>query len=290
MLKSLLTLALLSSLVFNTSAQDNSEVYLLDIEESEGLIKLKNPLNISKREGYDNQPFFHPQKPILYYSSRINGQTDIFSYNYSTAYTRQITFTTDYEYSPNVIPGNLYLSCIVQREKTGYQDLVKYNLNNPLKSRLILKSKDIGRVGYQTWLSNTTFLAFILGSPHKLHYFDLKNNTNKVVADNIGRSLQIIPNKNRASFVQGENKQFFIKSFDPKTKAIETIAESDSTSEHFHVWTSKGMLLESVNQGIKYFEPSEKVWKELALPANMPKAKISRMAIHGNKMAVVVDE
>ncbi|MEO1254394.1 MAG: steroid delta-isomerase, partial [Bacteroidota bacterium] len=64
---------LISILVFASSyfllAQPNTEVYLFDISyDKRGLPQsVKNPINISQNEGYDNQPAFWPDgKSILY--------------------------------------------------------------------------------------------------------------------------------------------------------------------------------------------------------------------------------
>ena len=39
-------------------AQPNTEVYLFDLDRTDGKINLSNPKNISNNEGYDNQPSF----------------------------------------------------------------------------------------------------------------------------------------------------------------------------------------------------------------------------------------
>ena len=49
-------------------AQNSTEVYLLDLSEKAGKLALSNPRNVSNKPGYDNQPFFHPTRALLYYT------------------------------------------------------------------------------------------------------------------------------------------------------------------------------------------------------------------------------
>jgi Tol biopolymer transport system component len=109
-MKKLFALLLVSNLLF---AQNGTEIFLLDISESGGNITLLNPKNITNRKGYDNQPFFHPNQPLLYYTAMQDGQTDIWSYNLKTGVGLQITNTIDSEYSPTVTPDKKYLSWVV---------------------------------------------------------------------------------------------------------------------------------------------------------------------------------
>jgi hypothetical protein len=283
-------LFLLLLLGFNSLAQNATEIFLCDFSEQNGNIILTNPKNITERVGYDNQPFFHPKKDFIYYSARENDQTDIWVYNYKTGVRTKFTNSIDSEYSPTIVPGEEFLSCIVQRKSTGYQDLVIFPLVKSTKSEIILKSEIVGRVGYQAWLSENNYITFILGEPHKLVYRDLKSKKDTVIATKINRSLHKIPSQNSFSFVQEVENKSIIKSFDVKTKQVKTLAESNSDSEHFNVWTESGILLESYESGIRFFRNSSQKWDEVDLPSNLPKKRISRMAIKDHKIALVLEE
>jgi hypothetical protein len=275
---------------FSTFAQNNTEIFLCDYSDQNGNIILTNPKNITERVGYDNQPFFHPTQELIYYSARDNDQTDIWTYNYRTGARSRFTNSIDSEYSPTVIPGEDFLSCIVQRKSTGYQDLVKFPLKKSTIAEVILKSEVVGRVGYQAWMNENSFLTFILGEPHKLIYRDLKAKKDTLIASKINRSLHKIPGQDSFSFVQEVEGQSEIMTFDVKTKKVKTIAKSNSDSEHFNVWTSSGVLLESYNSGIRFFRNSSQKWDEVDLPSNLPQKRISRMAIKGYKIALVLEE
>lgn len=286
-MKKLFTLLLISTSLF---AQTDTEIYLLDISNSGDIFTLSNPKNITKRIGYDNQPFFHPTKPLLYYTAMSDGQTDIWSYNYKTRKSLQITKTIDSEYSPTVTPDQKYLSCIVQRKSNGDQDLVKYNIDNPTKTQIVFESQKTGKIGYQAWLNDNELITFVLGEVQTLHYQSLISKKDTIVAPNIGRSLHIIPKQNTFSYVQKIDKKWLVRSFNPSKNTITDIAESNPESEHYNIWTSNGILLESKNTEIYSYNTVTQSWVYVTLPENLPKKKISRMAVKGNKFAIVVEE
>ena len=62
------------------SAQEGTEIYLFDLQEQDGQITISNPLNISNKEGYDNQPSFTEDGTALLFSSFRDGQADISKY------------------------------------------------------------------------------------------------------------------------------------------------------------------------------------------------------------------
>lgn len=287
MKKTLLLLLLSASL----NAQNGTEIYLLDLSNSGGNLTLSNPKNITDRVGYDNQPFFHPDKPLIYYTAMQDGQSDIWSYNYKTGLRTQITKTIDSEYSPTVTPDKKSLSCIVQRKSNGDQDLVKYNINNPTETQIILESQKTGKIGYQAWLNENELITFVLGEPQTLHYQNIAIKKDTIIASNIGRSLHLIPKQKYFSFVQQIDKRWTIRFFNPIKNTITTIAEGNPDSEHYNAWTSDGnYILESKGAEIFCYDLALKQWKAVSLPDSLPKKKISRMAVKGNKIAVVIDE
>ena len=60
-------------------AQSNTEVFLYDLTNNNGVYKITNGKNISNNPGYDSQPHFYSKKSIVFASTR-NKQTDIAKY------------------------------------------------------------------------------------------------------------------------------------------------------------------------------------------------------------------
>jgi hypothetical protein len=275
----------------STQAQTNTDIYLLDLSMSAGRLTLSNPKNIMNKAGYDNQPFFHPSQPILYYVSMMaDKQTEVWSYNLKTEAHTQLTHTPDSEFSPTVIPGTTHLSCIVQRAATGDQDLVKYDLTKPANSTLILASQQTGKIGYQAWMSANELITFILGTPATLHYMNLAQGKDTLLVADIGRSLHRIPKQQAFSFVQKQGDKWLIRSYSPALNRLTDIAESQPGSTHYTAWTSDGVLLESRNNEIWRYNTRSKQWQPVQLPKGLPSKPISRLAVQGNKVAIVLDE
>ena len=81
-----------------------------------------------------------------------------------------------------------------------------------------------------------------------------------------------------------------IRAYDPARNVLTDIAESQTDSEHYHAWTSDGILLESEGNAIRSFNQVSNQWQSVVLPANFPKKKISRIAVQKGKIAIVIDE
>ena len=271
-------------------AQNGTEIYMLEIQKTTEGFKTKNPINISNRIGYDNQPSFHPSKSLIYFSSQNNGQTDIWSYNYKSKKLAQITNTEDSEYSPTVTPDQKYLSCIVQRKSNGDQDLVRFSIKNTEKSEIILESQKSGKIGYNTWSPDNKLITFVLGDPNSLQQFDINAKKGTVLGKNIGRSLHYVSAKNAFSFVEKDGETWKIKLLNPENQKISVYADALSESEQYNAWDKNGILFGSKNEGLYFFEEKTKSWKELTLPPNLPKNKISRLAIKDQYLVLVINE
>ena len=271
-------------------AQNGTEIYLLEIKKTSDGFKTQNPVNISNRSGYDNQPSFHPSKSLIYFSSQNNGQTDIWSYNYKSKKIIQITNTEDSEYSPIVTPNQKHISCIVQRKSNGDQDLVKFSIENPQKAEIVLESQKAGKIGYHAWSPDNELITFVLGEPNTLQLFKNQSKSGNILGKNIGRSLHYVSAKKEFSFVEKDGETWKVKLLDPKSHTISSYAEALVESEQYNTWDKNGILFGTKNEGLYFFEEKTKSWKALTLPQNLPKNKISRLAIKDQYLVLVINE
>jgi len=270
-------------------AQTGSEIYLFDLSSKKGSISLSNPVNATNHPGYDNQPFFHTDKPILYYASfNEEGRSDIKSYDYSNGKTISITQTNEREYSPTLTPDKKYLSCIIQRDN-GEQNLGKYPVNGGEAILLI----DNLTVGYHGWLDDDWVLLFILGDPMTLHLYNVKTKEDKIITENIGRSIHRIPKEDAMSFVHKQSaSEWQIKKFDNKTESISVIITTLSGREDL-AWTPDGTIIMSDGSKLFQYKPGKsKGWEEIATNFPAEVKGITRLAISadGKKLALVVSE
>lgn len=271
-------------------SQAGSEILLFDLSNKKGKLTLSNPKNITNHKGYDNQPSFHSKEPLIYYSSfNDDGRSDIKIYNYKTGETKSLTQTTEREYSPTLTPDDKFISCIIQRDN-GAQDLGKYPVEGGQPTVLI----DNLIVGYHAWLDQDRVMCFVLGEPQTLHVYNVKTKEDKIITDNIGRSLHRIPGKNAMSFVKKTTEtEWSVMQLDIETLAITKLIDTMPQREDL-CWLPEGRLIMSNGAKIYSINPAkEKDWTELELKSGNELLKsVTRLAINkkGDKLAVVVAE
>jgi hypothetical protein len=301
-MKNILAISLLI-IPFISFSQSGSEIYLFDIKTVNGQVIISNGKNITNHKGYDNQPSFHPSKPIIYYSSfDDSGRSDIKYYNYETNQTSNLTITHEREYSPTVTPDEKFISCIIQRDN-GDQDLAKYPIAGGKPIVLINHL----RIGYHSWIDENRLLLFVLDDSvhNSLHYYELDKNADTVIAENIGRSLHKIPGETAMSFVQKiTDSQYVIKKFDPNTGVITPVIYTFPNHDFFcwvaiHPPGNLKILLTSDGSKLFYYEinPKEEFkdrkWVPVKIESDAPMLKgLTRLATKfgDSKMTVVVSE
>jgi hypothetical protein len=272
--------------------QTGSEIFLFDLKVTNGQVILSNGTNITNHKGYDNQPFFHPSKPVIYYSSfNDSGRSDIKYFNYKKNKASNLTITQEREYSPTVTLDGKFISCIIQRDN-GAQDLGKYPIKGGQPEVLINDLK----VGYHAWADRDQLLLFVLGDSGRntLHYYNLATKKDTILANDIGRSLHKISGQNAMSFVQKvSDKKSEIKRFDPTTGAISNIVPTLDGQDHL-TWLRSDMLL--MSDGSKLFSYREGIdnsWQPVIVEGDISILKgVTRLATNtGNtKLAIVVSE
>jgi hypothetical protein len=289
-------LSIISFSMLCSSAQTGSEIYLFDLKQKDGLYIISNGTNITSHKGYDNQPFFHPTLPLIYYSSaNDSGRTDIKYYDYKKKETANLTLTNEREYSPTVTPDGRFISCIIQRDN-GAQDLGKYPIGGGAPVVLINNLK----VGYHAWIDKQSVLLFVLmdsSNAMGVYTFHDEDPTYIVLANNIGRSLHKIPGQNAMSFVQQKTaeKEAMIKRLDLVTGEISPIIIAFEGHD-FLTWLQNNTLLTSNGSRLISFH-ADFIKRVKPLPVtvegdgSMLKG-ITRLATNADntKLAVVVSE
>lgn len=265
-----------------------TEIYLLDLSISKKGISIANPVNITNHPGYDNQPFFHPDQPILYYTSaNTEGLTDLVEWNYETDTNRFITKTPEREYSPTVTPDKKFISCIIQRDN-GAQDLGQYPIagGDPV---VLINSLT---VGYHAWIDPDNLLLFVLGDTLTLQKFTLSTKKESILSTKIGRSLHQIPGTTAMSFVhKAWEDVWVIKKINPDG-TMEDLIHTVPGHEDL-AWTPDGKIIMSDGKQLFYYQPGKpQHWREIEMPPHMPVGAITRLAVSpaGNKIAIVVGE
>lgn len=272
---------------FFVFAQSNTEVYLFDILAEGNQLELANQRNISKNDGYDNQPSFYNDNQVLFASTR-NQQTDIASYNVRDAKVNWINDTGfGSEYSPTKIPNQKAISAI-RLDTTGLQRLYRYDFETGKNKELI---KDLV-IGYHTWYTKDLLVSAVLADGGlNLVVSNLKDNTNYTQQKNIGRSLHKIPNSDLISYISKENDVWEIKSIHPITGATQTIIQTIPEAEDM-CWLTNGTILMPKGNVIYAFNPkTDSTWRVFRIFKDADLSNITRIATNSTSslLALVSD-
>ena len=281
---------ILMALPFAAASQPGTEIFLFDLKKRHGAYWVENGRNITNRPGYDNQPFFHPDKPLLFFvSADGEGRTDIFNHDYNTGVQTQVTRTSEKEYSPTVTPDKKYISCIIQKDD-GAQDLGRYPIGGGAAGILI----DNLVVGYHAWIDDDRLAVFVLPRPFRLHLVDLTSDKDTVMAEDIGRSLNRVPDTDAISFVQKDGDEWTIRKLDGETGKMSVLTKSISTAEHDMAWTPDGNIIMSDGNKLFYWshQSADRTWTEIPFRKDRPVQSISRIAVsaNGKLIALVINE
>jgi dipeptidyl aminopeptidase/acylaminoacyl peptidase len=264
-----------------------TDVYLLNMKSRDGHFELGKPVNVTNREGYDNQPSFLPDgQCFLYTSIREDGQADIYKYDVADSSAIRVTQTPESEYSPTVTPDGRHFS-VVRVETDSTQRLWQFPLGG---GEPILILPDVKPVGYHAWGDAHTVALFVLGNPPTLQLADIPTGKAEAVSGNIGRSLHKVPRRNAISFVhKASENEWMIKQLDLKTRQVTPLVKTLPGSEDY-AWTPQGVLLMGRNSKLYKYDPAkDKEWQEIADFSDAGIKTITRLAVSpsGDRLALV---
>lgn len=283
----ILVALLLSVSTLGQNAPPSTDIYLLELSEQSGSVKVGKLINITEREGYDNQPsFMRDGRSILYTSIREGTQPDIYRYNIADKSTSRMTATVEGEYSPTVTPDGKFFS-VIRVEKDSTQRLWKFPIAGGEPTLVLERIKP---VGYHLWINDKSLALFILGSPNTLQIVELGTEKAETAASNIGRSLHRRPQQDKINFVRKiSDQEWIIEEMDVKTKKISSLTRTLPASEDF-VWTKTGTMLMAKGPKLYSLNPQkDKDWQEVADFSGSGLKSITRLAVspQGDRLAMV---
>jgi dipeptidyl aminopeptidase/acylaminoacyl peptidase len=272
-----------------TTPPPDTDIFVVELKSVAGKIEFSQPVNITHRVGYDNQPSFLPDgQTLLFTSQREGDETDIFRYDFKTGATTQLTHTPESEYSPTRMPGGKFFSVVrVEADKT--QRLWKFPLAGGDAASLVLEN--VKPVGYHLWLDARTLALFVLGDaktgqPNSLQLVTLDKTRPVAIEEStlhvqIGRSLQRVPRTPSSfSFVhKSAPNEWLIKIVDVQAHRTSTVTKALPGSEDL-AWLPDGSILMARDSKLFRFDPAhDQDWKEIADFASAGLHKITRLAL-----------
>jgi hypothetical protein len=250
-------------------AAPGTDVFLVEVRREAGQLLLGTPVNLTARPGYDNQPAFSLDGRSLYYS-RIgaDGHADVCRITLVDRARHCWETTPESEYSPADAPmGGV---SVVRVERDSTQRL--WRLREDADPELLLPN--LAPVGYYAWLDAGRVAAFVLGTPSTLVLADLRTRETRVLASDVGRSIQRAP-AGGISFLLREGAGWLVRRYDPGSGAILSVARGLEGSD-FHAWLPDGTLLMAARNQL--FAWQRGVWQEVAAFPDAAHQQISRVA------------
>ncbi|UCC75052.1 MAG: PD40 domain-containing protein [Gemmatimonadota bacterium] len=266
----------------------SSDIFLGTLQRAADRWQVADVINITDRDGYDNQPFFTPDgTALLYTSARDTSQTDIYQYDVATGTVTQVTHTPmASEYSPTVMPSGTEFSTI--HEDAARQQLWHFGLDGSDRGGLL---DALSPVGYHAWGDENTVAAFVLGDsirPSTLQLADVSSGETWIVAENIGRSLHRVPGLRAISFVHKvSSDEWLIKAVDLDTRSVTTITPTLPGREDY-AWSPDGSIV--MGDDSKLYRWAEgREWEVVADLSAFGVRGITRVAVsaRGDRIALV---
>ncbi|HKA57836.1 MAG TPA: hypothetical protein VKD28_04420 [Gemmatimonadales bacterium] len=269
-----------------------TDIYLADLRVGQGRVIVGTPVNVTNRPGYDNQPSFLPDGRSILYTSVRDSQAEIYRYDIAQRRNTAVTNTRESEYSPTPLPNSVGFS-VIRVEADSTQRLWAFDLDGT-HARLVLDS--IKPVGYHAWGDDHTLVLFVLGSPPTLQIADAAAPTARgdVLARDIGRSLQRIPNRPSVSFLQRDSIGGpSLQEVDVRTRRVTQLIKTPTGAEFF-AWTPGGIVLTAAGSKLYSWDPrgggaAGGAWQEVADFAAAGMTNLTRLAVSpkGDCVAIV---
>ena len=232
------------------------DIYVADLSVLDGLYYVGPLRNVTNRTySYDDQPMFTPDSRSLLYTTRFvdraGDQNEIHRYYLSSRRETRITRSLESEYSPAPVPGDRAFSAI-RVEADSTQRLWRFTMEG-MDGEVLFPNLDA--VGYYAWGNESTVLLYVMGSPPSIRIGHLTTWLTQVVAEDVGRSLNKIPNRNAWSFVERFTAdESWINEVNIGTGEIGRIVSTVDGGE-FHTWTPAGVLLMASDSRIYQWDP-----------------------------------
>ena len=280
-------LVISSTFAYGQAPPPDTDILVFDMKERKGKITLSNDKNVTNRKGYDNQPAFF-NNDYLMFSAHYNGQNDIMILDLYEDKLTNLTNTKESEYSPFPVPGYGSFGTIrVEADRT--QRLWMFQMDGKAKPRVVFEN--LAPVGYFAWNGDNDVLMFVLGQPATLVMANANEVDDKIITNNIGRTIKLIPDTKDFAFERREeNGDMIIYRLNANTKAYTQVIKKPTGSSDW-VITQEGTYITSVGSKLWMFNPKKGTeWSELTDLGEKAGKGITRMAVNSNnkRLAVVI--
>lgn len=269
----------------------DTDILLADLHwETVGSPSFGEPVNVTRKADYDNQPHFTPDGSGIWYTSvdPHTAQSDIYRYEIETGRVVRVTQSNpESEYSATPLPDGSGVSTI-RVEADSTQRLWRFDHDGGSAAVILA---DVAPVGYHAWVDENTVVIFVLGDPPTLQVGDLRTGRARTVAYDIGRSIQPIPRTFDVSYVQRHaDGTSTIMRLPGDGSAAQAIIEGVGGGD-FHAWAPDGTILMADGPIVYGAAPgTTRAWTPVADFSDLD-IVVSRLAVSpdGSQIALVAE-
>jgi len=261
-MKPYLTLLLCFVLSANLFAQlPDTDIFLVDMKLEKDSFAFGKPVNITKRKGYDNQPYFTPDDKSLYYVAIDSTQSDVYRYSINSGKSPRITNSPESEYYPTPSADAKILT-VVRVDRDSGQRAYQIPLANVSAPELI---KGTDSIGYFCHVNDSTFAMFVLGKSNTLQLLNLKTKKKRTIAADVGRCLKMNSDHSKLYFVLKKGTtEWRIYALTIKRMSLDYVTTTYPEAEDFAL-LNDGTILMGQNGVLYSFLPGKsEEWKKVA--------------------------
>ena len=262
----------------------NTDVFLSRITRRDGALIVQPPLNLTRRDGYDNQPSFDAKGQTIFYTRRAPNallqnaerdvQTDIWRYALDGSAHGPVAVTAESEYSAQLTEDGTSIT-VVRVERDSAQHLWRFPLSADGKpERLVGRVKP---VGYYAWVGAKVAM-FVLGSPATLQLMDTLTGRIDTIATDIGRGVKRVPASSRVTFVQKAGSQWYIDELDLNSRAVTRLVATLPTQEEY-AWIDSTTMVAASGTTLRTWTRGQPGWTVAADLTYAPLTDISRVTV-----------
>ncbi len=262
----------------------DTELWLFKIDAAKTATRLTDPINITKRPGYDNQPSFSADgKKLFYVSVRDDKQADVYYYDLKKKKNIQLTKTSISEYSPGeTSDGKLLASVVVESDSAQ-----RIHYINPLNG-LHENKLEPDSVGYCTFLNADTVVYYKLTEPHSLRFFIPATGEDKWLGNAPGRAFKAL-NRHTLLYALKDSLKVTFYTYNFLLQRAQRYAEYAGNGEDM-AWHPAWGLVKSDGARLMRYDAVKKEWLLLFDLTSFNLKKITRFAFDPKNKYLVVAE
>jgi hypothetical protein len=271
----------------------DTDIFLVATVSGDGGFTLGDPVNITSRPGYDNQPSFLPDGTALLYTVIDDWQADTYRYVLGDGRSERVTASESSEYSPTPMPDGRSFSTVrgeSPRDSAGFVRLWQFPMSGR-SPRLILR--DVTGLNYHTWVDEKTVALALgadgIGKPSRLELVDVTVGDRRLLATNVGRCLQMDPVSGQLAFLDKSDAEHWrIRYLDLDTGEITRSVRARDDSEDFAIG-SDGSVIMGEGRRLYRLRGPDGDWDMVADWSSQLPGPITRVSISpkGDYLAIV---